>query len=258
MFTDDGKKTIFDGIQPKKINSDRIPEDNIIKPTQTFSINKDKFNTSLIVDDYKIPSFKFSHDNSLNDFYDFPDISVSQNPIYKYKYPKLSTAETIKEQWQTEEGTPNELNRFLRQELTGKSIDDIKNEDYSYEDGLKQIQQMINEDTEKIRNKLININKDKSLTKFQRIKETIEVAKENDINKNINKNKLRQYKAKNPVIIKPAITPPTTTPPTIDPNVAIFQQNLKRPKQPPITQPPIPQPPIPQLQSAPPQAQPKI
>ena len=57
-------------------------------------------------------------------------------------------------------------------------------------------QQLINEDTEIIRNKLININKDTLLTNIQRIKETMKVALYNFDNKN----KLRQYKAKKQVM----------------------------------------------------------
>ena len=55
MFTDDEKKTLFDGIQPNK-NTDIIPEGNIIKPTKTFSIGRDKFDTNFFVDGYLTPS----------------------------------------------------------------------------------------------------------------------------------------------------------------------------------------------------------
>ena len=79
-------------------NNDTIPEHNIIKPTQLFLINKDNFDTSLIVYEYKMPLFTFSHDDLFNNFYDLRDISLSQSPIYKYKYPKLKTSETINEQ----------------------------------------------------------------------------------------------------------------------------------------------------------------
>ena len=146
MFTENGKGTIFYNVKASKIIKANIPEDEIIKPTKMFTVNNDKFDYDLIVNDYKIPSFKYIDDNSLNDFYEYPDIYMSQNTEYKYKYPHLSTGEYIKEQWQTEAGTPNELNRFLRQEQTGKSLDAIKAEDNVYESGLKQIQKMIDED----------------------------------------------------------------------------------------------------------------
>ena len=149
MFTDNLKKTIFDDVKAKKIEQAHIPEDEIIKPKSAFHINKDKFDSSLIVDDYKIPSFRYLDDNSLNDFYDFPDITLSENPIYRFKYPHLSTGEYIKQQYQTEAGTPNELNIFIRQDETRKSMDDIKADDDAYQEGLKQIQLMIDEDPKK-------------------------------------------------------------------------------------------------------------
>ena len=40
-------KTVFDGIQPSKINTDTIPEDNIIKPTKPFTIIRDQFDTNI-------------------------------------------------------------------------------------------------------------------------------------------------------------------------------------------------------------------
>ena len=113
MYQEKGFKNIFDGVKAKTICSATIKEDEVIKPNKGFSINNDKFVISFIVDEYKIPSFKYIDDNSINDFYDYPDVTMSQNSEYKYKYPKLSTAETIRQQWQTEEGTPNELNRFV-------------------------------------------------------------------------------------------------------------------------------------------------
>ena len=81
------------------------------------------------------------------DFYGYPDISLSSNPEYRYKYPQLSTEEFSRQMRQTEEGTPNELNTFLRQDQNGESIDDIKAQDKAYQEGLNQIDKMINEDT---------------------------------------------------------------------------------------------------------------
>ena len=135
MFTENGKGTIFDNVKASKIIKANIPEDEIIKPTKMFTVNNDKFDYDFIVNDYKIPSFKYLDDNSLNDFYEYPDVYMSQNTEYKYKYPKLSTGEYIKEQWQTEAGTPNELNRFMRQEKTGENLDDIKQYDNAYQAG---------------------------------------------------------------------------------------------------------------------------
>ena len=64
---------------------------------------------------------------------------MSLNPEYKYKYPKLSTEEAMRQYAQTEEGVPNELNRFLRQDQTNKSLEDIQVEDEVYRQGLNEI-----------------------------------------------------------------------------------------------------------------------
>jgi hypothetical protein len=167
MFTENGKGTIFDNVKASKIIKANIPEDEIIKPKSLFHVNNDKFDSSLIVNDYKIPSFKYIDDNSLNDFYEYPDIYMSQNTEYKYKYPHLSTGEYIKQQWQTEEGTPNELNRFMRHDQTNFSIDDIKQSDNAYQAGLDELQKIINEDSENIKNAY---NKATDDTKKQQIK----------------------------------------------------------------------------------------
>jgi hypothetical protein len=184
MFTENGKGTIFDNVKANKILNANIPEDEIVKPTKTFKVNNDKFDYGLIVNDYKIPSFKYLDDNSFNNFYDYPDIYMSQNTEYMYKYPHLSTGEYIKEQWQTEAGTPNELNRFMRQEQTGKTLDDIKAEDNSYASGLQEIQKMINED-----HKTVNDNYNDRLNK---IGEPHRIQKQNHLTDQIKLMKLEE------------------------------------------------------------------
>ena len=185
MYQDKGFKTIFDDVKAKKIEKASIPEDEIVKPKSLFHINDDKFD-SFIVDEYKMPTFKFIHDDSLNDFYDFPDISLSDNPIYKHKYPKLSTDEYIKEQLQTENGTPNELNRFMRQDQLKFSIEDIKQSDDAYQAGLNEIQKIINEDYENIKNAY---NKATDVTKKQQIQKIHEkrASEYKDLNEDIKK-----------------------------------------------------------------------
>jgi len=191
MFTENGKGTIFDNIKARQIIKGNIPENDIIKPTKLFSINNDKFDTTLIVDEYKMPSFKYIDDNSLNDFYDYPEIYMSQNPEYRYKYPKLTTGEYIKEQWQTEEGTPNELNRFLRQDQTNKSLEDIQVEDEVYRQGLNEIHKMIDEHTPQL------------MESYK--KGEVSESKKDEALHLVNNTK-RLLKRYNPVTIKPAIS----------------------------------------------------
>ena len=189
MYQEKGFKTIFDDVKAKPIYSATIKEDEVIKPNKTFSVNNDKFDFSLIVDEYKIPSFKYIDDNSINDFYDFPDVTMSQNPEYKYKYPNLSKAETIKQQWQTEEGTPNELNRFLRHNDNGGSLEFIQEQDNAYQQGLVELQKMIDNSVK---------NEDKQARREERPSFKEEIIQEG-------KDMTRLRKRYNPVTIKPAL-----------------------------------------------------
>ena len=156
MITDKNK-TIFDGVKATHIEKGYIPE--FKEDIKHFSINKDKENTN-IVNDHNIPKFKFVVDDELNNFFGYPDICLSSNPEYKYKYPKLTEEEFSRMERQTEEGIPNELNRFLRSATTGESIEDIKQVDDAYAVGMKELEKIINEDTEKFRtlyNKATNL-----------------------------------------------------------------------------------------------------
>ena len=200
MYQEKGFKTIFDDVKAYKIEKANIPEDEIVKPKSSFHINNDKFDSTLIVNDYKMPSFKFIQDDSLNDFFNFPDISLSQNPIYKYKYPKLSEAEYVKQQIQTEEGTPNELNTFMRHDQSGQSIQDIQKKDNAYQSGLKQIQEMIAEDTQKIKSAFKQVDEDTLLNDDEKAEAKAKLGMK--AVRNIKQ--LHTYKVKNPVLIKPA------------------------------------------------------
>ena len=164
-----------------------------------------------MVNDPKMPSFKYIEDNSINDFYDYPDFCMSQNPEYKYKYPKLTTAETIKAQWQTEKGIPNELNTFIRQDETGQSLEDIQREDNAYQTGLQQIEKMIDEDLKTYKASYDDYNKakDKMTPEEEEIKFKDMMKKEDKVSK---KEGLRNtYVKSNPVLIKPAVINPKKT-----------------------------------------------
>ena len=200
MYQEKGFKTIFDDVKAYKIEKANIPEDEIVKPKSSFHINNDKFDSTLIVNDYKMPSFKFIQDDSLNDFFNFPDISLSQNPIYKYKYPKLSEAEYAKQQMQTEAGTPNELNTFMRHDQSGQSIQDIQKDDDAYQSGLKQIQEMIAEDTQKIKSAFKQVDENTLLNDDEKAEAKAKLG----MKAVQNVKQLHTYKVKNPVLIKPA------------------------------------------------------
>ena len=152
MFKENGK-TIFDDNKPFKIEHSNIPEYEIFEEGKKFNINHDKFNYDMIIDDHKIPSFKFVMDNSLNDFYQFPDVGLlSENPEYKYKYLHLSPAEYSKQMYQTEQCTPNQLNAYMRSLETGEPIEDIEQIDRTYQAGLNELNKLIDKETEFIKN----------------------------------------------------------------------------------------------------------
>jgi hypothetical protein len=140
MYTDNGKKTIYDDVKPRKIVSVDIPEFNETKTNKHFDIkhlsldNLENYNTT------SFPKFDIVQDNELFNLWGFGDVEMmSLNPEYKYKYPKLTKSEFMKQEWQTQQGVPNKLNIFLRAEEAGTSIQDIKALDDDYEEGLLQL-----------------------------------------------------------------------------------------------------------------------
>ena len=139
MYSDNGKKTIFDDVKPKHMVNVNIPEFNEIK--QPFGFHISHANLDDYLDKYNTESFSkfnFFKDDELFDLWGFEDVGLmSQNPEYKYKYPKFTKSELIKQQLQTEEGTPNKLNRILRAEEAKTTLEDIEEADDDYNTGLQ-------------------------------------------------------------------------------------------------------------------------
>ena len=157
MYTDNGKKTIFDDVKPRKIVSVDIPEFNETKTDKQFEIkhlsldNLETYNTT------SFPKFNIVHDNELFNLWGFGDVDMmSLNAEYKYKYPKLTKSEFMKQEWQTQEGIPNRLNQFLRAEETGASIQEIKALDDEYQLGLTDLYTQIDKEADVIHNILQN------------------------------------------------------------------------------------------------------
>ena len=212
MFNENGK-TIFDDVKAHKIIHSTIPEDKVFEDAKAFKIIKDtNLNFNEIHNNKHSPSFNFRLDNDLLSFFGYPDISISNNPEYMNKYPKLTKQEYSIANWQTEEGTPNELNRFMRQEQSGQSIDDIRSQDNAYENGLAAIEKMINEDTIKFNKNLDEHKKtidDPLLTPVQKQTKIDDIKKEEE--KLSRKESIRhKYKTTNPVI-RPAFTKAQST-----------------------------------------------
>jgi hypothetical protein len=113
---------------------------------------------------------------------------------YKNKYPKLSPNEYSIQTWQTEKGQPNELNRFMRQDKTGRSIEQIEIDDKDYSNGL----QILEDHIRNIPKRINEIKEDESLTKEEKENEIQTIKTGKTVSKNV-------HKKINPVLIKPAL-----------------------------------------------------
>jgi hypothetical protein len=204
MYTDNGKKTIYDDVKPRKMVSVDIPEFNEIKTDNHFKMKNISLDNDLeTYNTTSFPKFDIVQDNELFNLWGFGDVEMmSLNPEYKFKYPKLTKSEFMKQEWQTQQGVPNKLNQFLRAEEAGTSIQDIKAQDNDYEEGLLQLYTTIDKEAENIQTALNSDGKnDVILTEAQKdhLKEAERKLKEDH-------KKLRHIaKRYNPVHIKPAL-----------------------------------------------------
>jgi len=91
---------------------------------------------------------RFHHSKDDNEYLKNFNLHPTTKPVelfteYKNRYPKLSDNEYSIEQWQTEQGTPNTLNRFMRQDKTGRSIETIEADDNDYRQGLEKLEEIL-------------------------------------------------------------------------------------------------------------------
>ena len=107
----------------------------------------------------------------------------------------MSDNEYSIENWQTEAGVPNELNRFIRQDITGRSIENIESDDNDYRKGYQRLEEYYENKKNRLKKEIENDDGWGSDPK-QDLKESEE---ENKILKKVNKRWV------NPVTIKPAI-----------------------------------------------------
>ena len=153
---------------------------------------------------YDTSNFSYTKDDSeyLKNF----SLNPKTKPVelyteYKNKYPKMSDNEYSIENWQTEAGTPNPLNRFIRQDITGRSIETIESDDNDYRIGLQTLEEHIKNKKNKLRNEIkygiwspdYEDNEDNPVEELKKYNEG------DKIRKTIHK------KWVNPVTIKPAI-----------------------------------------------------
>ena len=217
MYTDDGKHTIFDNVKPYHIVNANIKEFDDIKTASSFKIiNENLDNYIREYETVSFPKFNFVEDDELMDLWGFGDVPLmSQNPEYKYKYPKLTKSELIQAKWQTETGVSNKLNRFLRQDANGVSIEDIKEQDDNYNEGLQSLYNKIDKEAEDLINdyndEILEIKSKgySSKRKEKKLKELQETKEQYDEQLAIkNKKALHKYNKKNPVLIKKAYEKP--------------------------------------------------
>ena len=205
MYTDNGKKTIYDDVKPRKMVSVDIPEFNEIKTDNHFKIKNISLDNDLeTYNTTSFPKFDFVQDNELFNLWGFGDVEMmSLNPEYKYKYPKLTKSELIKQEWQTQEGIPNRLNQFLRAEEAGTSIQEIKQMDDEYQLGLNELFTDIDKEANLINNELKSDGKNDVILTEERK----EHLKERETQLKEDRKKYGQFsKRYNPVQIKPALT----------------------------------------------------
>ena len=196
----------------------------------TFIDNSDKtINNSNVFNKTFNEKSNFKNDpdhNELVDVTNMPNFKMKDfNAQYRYRYPKMSKDEYILSQWQTESGTSNELNQVMRSEINNESIEDIKEGDNIYQQGLQKLKSDLKAKHITSSQKINEIDNDTTLTPIQKRVKKFPYKKaiftgERDF---------KEYTKKNPVVIRPAIIAPA-----------------------PVPQPPRPQPqPVPQPAPAP-------
>ena len=96
---------------------------------------------------YNSSEFNYNR-NYDREYYNQFHIHPKTRPIelyteYKNRYPNLSPNQYSIEMWQTEKGVPNELNRAIRYEKTGRSLETIEADDNYYAQGLAKLEETI-------------------------------------------------------------------------------------------------------------------
>ena len=99
-------------------------------------------NTKLFENDFH----KKDNTNELTNIIKTSESQMTElNPQYKYRFPQYTEDEFKLMQWQTQEGTANELNQRLRSDVNDANLEDIKNNDSNYESGLQTLREKMRE-----------------------------------------------------------------------------------------------------------------
>jgi len=191
-------KTTYDTDFKKHYNVD-FKKKSDFKDDSKETINNDKVFRKTFYN-----NSKFEYDENKNEIlnqWGLPNIPMRDfNPQYKYRYPKMTENELKIARWESEVGEPNALNQRIRSELNDQNIEDIREQDNIYQQGLETLKTRIREKHNEIQQLNNDINQNGFATKEDGNKlknlET-EITRQEKLQEKIKKN--------NPVNIKPAI-----------------------------------------------------
>jgi len=191
-------KTTYDTDFKKHYNVD-FKKKSDFKDDSKETINNDKVFRKTFYN-----NSKFEYDENKNEIlnqWGLPNIPMRDfNPQYKYRYPKMTENELKIARWESDVGEPNALNQRIRSELNDQNIEDIREQDNIYQQGLETLKTRIREKHNEVQQLNKDINQNGFATKEDGNKlknlET-EITRQEKLQEKIKKN--------NPVNIKPAI-----------------------------------------------------
>ena len=184
------EKSTFEDNSKQTINSTK----QFSKTFHTHSDFKTDINSDVMTSQLNLPNMK------MKDF----------NPQYKYRYPQLSDKEYMIQQWQTHEKTPNELNQYIRSQDYDINLEDIKNGDEVYQQGLIKLKERNKQKQQNLRNDIDQLYKDLNHPAYEHngdIEDDIMDKEENleRVKKSYDK-KMRRQDRNNPLTIRPVFT----------------------------------------------------
>jgi len=156
-------KTTYDTDFKKHYNVD-FKKKLDFKEDSKESINNDKVFRKTF---YNNPKFEYDENkNEILNQWGLPNIPMRDfNPQYKYRYPKMTENELKIARWETEAGEPNALNQRIRSELNDQNIEDIREQDNIYQQGLETLKTRIREKHNEIQQLNNDINQNGFATK---------------------------------------------------------------------------------------------
>jgi len=213
-------QTTYDTNFKKHFNKDFTKKAEFNDNSENTINNTNLFNKSF----FHNSDFKYNT-NEISNQLNLPEAEMRDlNPDYKYRYPQMTEKEFALSQWQTERGTPNELNQLLRSEANNESIEDVKKSDDIYQQGLQEIQTRMKNKREGLKSLVNDYNESSDVDRLFK-QDDITTAEQDikntkkEMKKYIKQNPIRKFAIANkpavirPAVIKPAIIKPAVTKP---------------------------------------------